>query len=235
MIKIRRSEERGVASHGWLNSHHTFSFANYYDPNHMGFGPLRVINEDRVQPGRGFPSHGHRDMEIISYVIDGGLEHNDTLDNGSVIRPGDVQRISAGTGIRHSEYNHSQSDRVHFLQIWIEPKKQGLHPSYDQKSFTDEEKTGQLRLVGSPDGRDGSVLISQDVELYTSIVPEGETVRHQPKSNRLIWVQAVKGDFTLNGTEMSSGDGAAIEGEDIIELKATAKSEVLLFDMTSTF
>jgi len=233
MINIRKSEERGMANHGWLNSHHTFSFGNYYNPNHMGFGPLRVINEDRVQPGQGFPSHGHRDMEIISYVIEGGLEHKDTLGTGSVILPGDMQRMTAGSGIRHSEYNHSKENPVHFLQIWIEPAQQGLRPSYEQKAFTDDKKTGRWCLVGSASGRDGSVEINQDVDLYSSIIPAGETVLHKTKLDRLVWVQAVKGSFTLNGKHIKAGDGAAIEGEAEIELTATTHSEVLLFDMTA--
>lgn len=234
MISIRRSEDRGHANHGWLNSQHTFSFGHYFDPNHMGFGPLRVINEDRVQPGQGFPPHGHRDMEIISYVIEGGLEHKDTLGTGSVITPGEVQRMSAGSGIRHSEYNASKAEMVHFLQIWIEPAKQGLRPSYEQKAFSDEEMTGAWRLVGSPDGRDGSVQINQDVSLYSALVPAGESIRHTTGLDRKIWVQAVKGSFKLNGKRMKAGDGAAIEGEDEILLSASADSEALLFDMTST-
>jgi len=233
MISIRRSEDRGHANHGWLNSQHTFSFGHYFDPNHMGFGPLRVINEDRVHPGQGFPPHGHRDMEIISYVIDGGLEHKDTLGTGSIITPGEVQRMSAGSGIRHSEYNASKSDMVHFLQIWIEPEKQGLRPSYEQKAFSEEEKTGTWRLVGSPDGRNGSVQINQDVSLYSALVPAGESIRHKTGLDRKIWVQAVRGGFTLNGKRMKAGDGAAIEGEDEILLSASTDSEVLLFDMTS--
>lgn len=232
MITVRKNQDRGIANFGWLNSQHTFSFGSYYDPNHMGFGPLRVINEDHVQPAHGFPTHGHRDMEIISYVIDGALEHKDTIGTGSVIRPGDVQRMTAGSGIRHSEYNHSKADNVHFLQIWIEPAKLGLQPSYEQKAYTDEEKTGQWRLVGSPDGRDGSVTIHQDVQLFATIVPAGDSLTYQASPERLIWVQAVKGAFTLNGKTLSVGDGAAIEGEDLIEITASDESEILLFDMT---
>ena len=233
MIKIRKSEDRGLANHGWLNSHHTFSFADYYDPNQMGFGPLRVINEDRVDPGQGFPTHGHRDMEIISYVIDGGLEHKDTIGTGSVILPGDLQRMSAGTGIRHSEYNQSKSDLVHFLQIWVEPAKQGLPPSYEQKTFTDDEKTGQWRLIGSSDGREGSVVIHQDVDLYSSLVPADETIEHKTKADRLVWIQVIKGDLDLKGSTLKAGDGAAIEGEEVIALTANSQAEVILFDMTS--
>ncbi len=232
MITIRRSFERGVANHGWLSSHHTFSFGGYYDPDFMGFGPLRVINEDRVQPGEGFPTHGHSDMEIISYVIDGGLEHKDTLGTGSVIRPGDVQRMSAGTGIRHSEYNHSTTDGVHFLQIWIMPEKNGIAPSYEQKTYSEEEKTGTWRLVGSPDGREGSVTIHQDVSLYATLLPEGETVEYSTGKDRLLWVQAVKGEFSLGGEMLAAGDGAAISEEELVSITAAKDSEVLLFDMT---
>lgn len=232
MMTIRRSFERGVANHGWLNSHHTFSFGGYYDPQFMGFGPLRVINEDRVQPGEGFPTHGHNDMEIISYVIEGGLEHKDTLGTGSVIRPGDVQRMSAGMGIRHSEYNHSTTDNVHFLQIWIMPDKNGIAPSYEQKSYADEEKTGTWRLVGSPDGHEGSVTIHQDVRLYATLLPEGETIEHKTSTDRLIWVQAVKGEFSLGGETLTAGDGAAISKQDLVSIKAAKDSEILLFDMT---
>lgn len=232
MMTIRRSFERGIANHGWLNSHHTFSFGSYYDPNFMGFGPLRVINEDRVQPGEGFPTHGHRDMEIISYVIDGGLEHKDTLGTGSVIRPGDVQRMSAGTGIRHSEYNHSTTDSVHFLQIWIMPEKKGIAPSYEQKTYSDHEKTGTWRLVGSPDGRAGSITIHQDVRLYTTLLPAGETIEHKTSADRLIWIQAVKGEFSLGGETLAAGDGAAISKQELVSISAAKDSEILLFDMT---
>ncbi|TNE66164.1 MAG: pirin family protein [Alphaproteobacteria bacterium] len=235
MITVRRSEDRGHANHGWLQSQHTFSFASYFDPNHMGFGPLRVINEDRVQGGQGFPTHGHRDMEIISYVIDGALEHKDTLGTGSVIVPGDVQRMSAGSGIRHSEYNHSPADTVHFLQIWIIPAKEGIRPSYEQKRFTAEEKTGQWRLVGSPDGRDGSVTIHQDVNLYAALVKSGDSIEHHTRPDRNLWVQVVRGGVSVNGKRLKAGDGAAIEDEDLIELVASTDSEVLLFDMTSRF
>ena len=232
MMTVRRSFERGMANHGWLNSHHTFSFGSYYDPQFMGFGPLRVINEDRVQPGEGFPTHGHSDMEIISYVIDGALEHKDTLGTGSVIRPGDVQRMSAGSGIRHSEYNHSKEDNVHFLQIWIMPEKNGIAPSYEQKAYSDAEKAGKWKLVGSPDGRDGSVTIHQDVKLNATLLPAGETVEYETSADRLIWIQAVKGEFTLGGETLAAGDGAAISKEELISIKAEKDSEILLFDMT---
>src|SRR5687768_5593269 len=179
MMRIRRAQDRGHANHGWLDSHHTFSFADYYDPSHMGFRALRVINEDRVEPSRGFGTHPHRDMEIISYVLEGGLEHRDSMGTGSVIRPGDVQRMSAGTGVTHSEFNASRSDLVHFLQIWIMPEKRGITPSYEQKSFPEAERQGKLRLVASRDGRDGSVLVHQDVNLYASLLGAGEQVRYE--------------------------------------------------------
>ncbi len=232
MMTIRRSFERGIANHGWLNSHHTFSFGGYYDAQFMGFGPLRVINEDRVQPGEGFPTHGHSDMEIISYVVEGGLEHKDTLGTGSIIRPGDVQRMSAGSGIRHSEYNASTDDPVHFLQIWIMPEKNGIAPSYEQKAYPDAEKTGQWRLVGSNDGRDGSVIIHQDVALYSTLLPAGKTVDHATTKDRLIWIQAVKGEFELGGETLAAGDGAAISDKELISITAAKDSEILLFDMT---
>ena len=182
MISIRRAEERGAAKLGWLDSRHTFSFGEYHDPKHMGFGPLRVINEDRVQPGEGFPTHGHRDMEIISYVLEGALEHKDSIGTGSVIRPGDVQRMSAGSGVRHSEFNPSEDEPVHFLQIWLMPDRDGIAPSYEQKSFSDADKSGRLRLVASPDGQDGSVRIQQDARLYASRLSKGEEVTHALQS-----------------------------------------------------
>src|SRR6478672_7163641 len=184
MMEIRRSQERGLAEHGWLRSFHTFSFADYHDPRHMGFGPLRVINEDRVQPGQGFGTHGHRDMEIISYVLEGGLAHKDSMGNGSVIRPGDVQRMSAGTGVRHSEYNASDRDRVHFLQIWIEPNVRGIEPGYEEKHFDEASKRGKLRLIASADGREGSVRIHQDANLYATLVDGGEVVTFEPAQGR---------------------------------------------------
>ncbi len=232
MITIRKSNERGSANHGWLDSRHTFSFGSYHDPNHMGFGPLRVINEDRVQAGEGFPTHGHSDMEIISYVVEGALEHRDTIGTGSVIRPGDIQRMSAGSGIRHSEYNHSIQEGVHFLQIWVMPAGNGIQPSYEQKTYSAAEKTDRWRLVGSPDGRDGSVNIHQDVNLYATLLSGGTTVRHTTGKDRLLWVQAVKGEFTLDGKTLSAGDGAAISDVDAIAVTANTDSEILLFDMT---
>jgi quercetin 2,3-dioxygenase len=228
---IRKSEERGTADFGWLDSKHTFSFGGYYDPRHMGFGPLRVINEDRVAPGGGFPTHPHRDMEIISYVIEGGLAHRDSTGTSSVIRPGDVQRMSAGTGVRHSEYNASETEPVHFLQIWILPERQGLKPSYEQKTFAAVEKRGKLRLVGSQDGREGSVVIHQDVDLYATLLEPGERVSHVLSAARGAWVQVVDGELTVNGETLRAGDGVSISDTDELRLEATAASEALLFDM----
>jgi redox-sensitive bicupin YhaK (pirin superfamily) len=220
-----------MANFGWLDSRHTFSFGQYYDPKYMGFGPLRVINEDRVTPGQGFGTHGHSDMEIISYVLDGALEHQDSMGNGSVIRPGDVQRMSAGTGVRHSEYNASKTDPVHFLQIWILPEQDGIEPSYEQKYFSAEDKRGRLRLIGSRDGREGSVTIHQDADLYASVLADGETVRHELAAGRKGWVQVARGSVTVNGEQVRAGDGVALEGPSLVELTGTSDTEVLLFDM----
>ena len=231
MLEIRRSEDRGLANFGWLNSRHTFSFGHYYDPGFMGFGPLRVINEDRVQPGRGFDTHGHSDMEIISYVLDGALEHKDSLGTGSIIRPGDVQRMTAGTGVRHSEFNASNTDPVHFLQIWVLPEREGLEPGYEQKAFSREEKRGKLRLVGSRDGRDGSVTIHQDVDLYATLLTDGESVSHELAEGRKGWVQVATGTAKLNDRQLDPGDGVAIEGPATIEIAGTSDTEVILFDM----
>jgi redox-sensitive bicupin YhaK (pirin superfamily) len=231
MLAIRHAEERGKANLGWLNSHHTFSFADYFDPRFMGFGPLRVINEDRVQPGEGFPTHGHRDMEILSYVLSGALEHKDSIGNGSVIRPGDVQRMSAGTGVMHSEYNASKEELVHFLQIWIIPETQGLKPSYEQTRFSDEDKRGQLRLIGSRDGRDATVTIHQDVDLYSTLLSDGESVAHELRGDRKAWVQVAQGSAQLNGEQLYPGDGAAVEGPASLTLEGTSDAEILLFDM----
>jgi redox-sensitive bicupin YhaK (pirin superfamily) len=231
MLAIRHSEDRGLANFGWLNSRHTFSFGHYYDPNFMGFGPLRVINEDRVQPAQGFDTHGHSDMEIISYVLDGALEHKDSMGNGSVIRPGDVQRMSAGTGVRHSEFNASDSDPVHFLQIWILPERKSLEPSYEQKHFAEDDKRGRLRLVGSRDGRDGSVTIHQDADLYATVLGDGDTVSHELAEGRKGWVQVAKGSAMLNEQLLDAGDGVAVEGPATIGLTSTSETEILLFDM----
>ena len=228
---VRRAEERGPADFGWLHSKHSFSFGGYYDPEHMGFGPLRVINEDRVAPGGGFPTHPHRDMEIISYVIEGGLAHKDSTGTSSVIRPGDVQRMSAGTGVRHSEYNASETEPVHFLQIWIIPERQGLNPSYEQKTFAAAEKRGKLRLVGSRDGRKGSVVIHQDVDLYATLLEAGESLSHRMAAGRGAWVQVVGGELAVNGEQLRAGDGLSISGTDEIRLEAQGPAETLLFDM----
>ncbi|CAO3450385.1 Pirin [Azospirillum argentinense] len=231
MITIRNRDERGAVNMGWLNSKHSFSFGHYYDPAHMGFRALRVINDDRVIPGAGFPTHGHADMEIVSYVLDGALEHKDTLGTSSVIRPGDVQRMSAGSGIRHSEYNASKKDPVHFLQIWILPNEEGMVPGYEQKAFEREEKQGRLRLVGSQDGRDGSVTIHQDVDLYATLLDEGDSVTHELRPGRHAWVQVARGQVRLNGTVLKEGDGAAINNETALTLDGVVSAEVLLFDL----
>jgi quercetin 2,3-dioxygenase len=232
MITVRHAAERGTANLGWLDSRHTFSFGQYYDPNHMGFGPLRVINEDRVRPGAGFETHGHRDMEIISYVLEGALEHKDSIGNGSVIRPGDMQVMSAGTGIRHSEFNHSKSEPVHFLQIWVLPDRQGLAPRYDQKTFPASEKRGRLRLVGSPDGRDGSIVIHQDTDIYDALLSSGDAVTNNLKTGHKSWVQVVRGAVEVNGTAADAGDGVAVEDEAVLTVMSHADdSEVLVFDL----
>lgn len=230
---IRRAEDRGDASFGWLKSKHTFSFGHYFDPAHMGFGPLRVINEDRVTPGAGFDTHGHRDMEIISYVIDGALQHKDSLGTGSIIVPGEVQRMTAGTGIRHSEYNHSEEEPVHFLQIWIMPAEQGLTPSYEQKAFAPEELDGRLRLVGSADGRDGSVLIHQDVNLYAAKLDGSEPLELPIAAGRIAWVQVVRGGLSLNGETLATGDGAALKDVDSLRFSDGDQAEILVFDMVA--
>lgn len=230
-LSIRQSENRGKANFGWLDSKHSFSFGHYYNPDHMGFGPLRVINEDRVAPGRGFPTHPHSDMEIISYVLEGALEHKDSIGTGSVIRPGDVQRMSAGSGIRHSEFNASKSDPVHFLQIWIVPDKKGLKPSYEQKTFSEAEKRGTLRLIGSRDGRDGSVTIHQDVDLYAAVLSPGMSVSHDLNKGRQAWVQVARGSVTINGNRLTAGDGAAANDSGVLAIEGDG--EVLLFDIAA--
>ncbi|HUL97064.1 MAG TPA: pirin family protein [Usitatibacter sp.] len=232
MIEIRRSNERGLADHGWLKSFHTFSFADYHDPKHMGFGPLRVINEDRVQPGQGFGTHGHRDMEIISYVLEGGLAHKDSMGNGSVIRPGDVQRMSAGTGVRHSEFNASDRDLVHFLQIWIEPSQRGVAPSYEEKRFDDASKRGRLALIASPDGREGSVRIHQDASLYAALVDGTESIDFQPAAGRLVYVHVVRGEASVNGQPLSAGDAMKLSGhENRVRVEKGRGAEILVFDL----
>jgi redox-sensitive bicupin YhaK (pirin superfamily) len=231
MITIRRAKERGHADHGWLDTFHTFSFADYWDPRHMGWGPLRVINEDRVAPASGFPTHAHRDMEIITYVLEGALEHRDSLGTGSVIRPGEVQRMSAGTGVRHSEYNASKTEPVHLLQIWIEPARTGIAPGYEQKTFGEAERRGRLRLIAAPDGRDGAVTIHQDATVYAATLARGERVEHALAPGRLGWLQVARGALLVNGEQLAQGDGAAIEGERAITLEAVEPAETLLFDL----
>jgi redox-sensitive bicupin YhaK (pirin superfamily) len=231
MLEVRKAGERGHADHGWLRSFHSFSFADYYDPRHTGFGPLVVINEDRVEPGKGFGTHGHRDMEIVSYVLEGALEHKDSLGNGSVIRPGDVQRMSAGTGVRHSEFNPSPREPVHFLQIWIEPDAAGIPPGYEEKHFDAASKRGRLRLVASPDGRDGSVKVHQDAYLYAALLDGAERVAHALAPGRRSYVHVARGAVTANGKRLAAGDAlkAAEVGE--IALEQGDGAEVLLFDL----
>ncbi|MDR6289965.1 MULTISPECIES: pirin family protein [Inquilinus] len=232
MITIRPAAERGTADFGWLDSRHSFSFGQYHDPEQMGLGPLRVINEDRVRGGAGFDTHGHRDMEILSYVLDGALEHKDSIGTGSVIRPGDVQRMSAGSGIRHSEFNHSDRDPVHFLQIWILPEQAGLAPGYEQVTVAREEKQGRLRLIGARSGGDGAVTIHQDVALYASILAAGDEVGHALQPGRKAWLQVVRGAVELNGRRLDAGDGAAVEDEAAVTITGrAADSEILLFDL----
>ena len=228
MIQIRKSDQRGHFDHGWLNTYHTFSFADYHDPEFMGYRSLRVINEDRVQAGRGFGTHGHRDMEILSYVLEGALGHGDSMGTGSVIRPGDVQRMSAGTGVMHSERNPSDTEAVHFLQIWIVPEKRGIDPGYEQKTFPPEERDGRLRLVAARDGRDGALTIHQDVDLYTATL-HGAPVDFTLRPGRYGWLQVTRGSITVNGKKLDAGDGASIENESA--LKIDGEGEILLFDL----
>jgi quercetin 2,3-dioxygenase len=231
MMDIRRSDQRGLADHGWLKSLHSFSFADYHDPAHMGFGALRVINEDRVQPGKGFGTHAHRDMEIISYVLEGAVEHKDSMGNGSVIRPGNVQRMSAGTGVRHSEYNPSGKEAVHFLQIWIEPDTLGVKPGYEEKHFDDESKRGKLRLIASADGRDGSVTIHQDANLYATILDGSEAVALTLEPGRRAYVHVARGEVVANEQALSAGDAMKITGEGTLRLGGARNAEVLVFDL----
>jgi len=230
-LSIRRAGERGRADHGWLLSFHTFSFADYYDPAHMGFRALRVINEDRVQAGQGFGTHSHRDMEIISYVLEGALEHKDSMGTSSIIRPGEVQRMSAGTGVMHSEFNASKSELVHFLQIWIVPAKPGGKPGYEQKAFPEAERKGKLRLVASPDGRDGSVTIRQDVSLYSGLTRTGETLRHELAAGRHAWVHVARGQVEIGGEHLEAGDAVAVSDARGLDISGRDSSEVLLFDL----
>jgi hypothetical protein len=231
MIEIRKSQDRGLADHGWLRSFHSFSFADYHDPAHMGFGDLRVINEDRIQPGTGFGTHGHRDMEIISYVLEGALAHKDSMGNGSTIVPGDVQRMSAGKGVLHSEFNQAKDGVTHFLQIWIEPGVTGISPSYEQKHFDADSKRGRLRLVGSPDGRDGSVTIHQDAFLYAGLLDGTDRVVHQLRPGRRAYVHIARGAATANGRALEAGDALkAVDAGEIV-LEQGRGAEVLLFDL----
>ncbi|HEU4846225.1 MAG TPA: pirin family protein [Burkholderiaceae bacterium] len=231
MLQVRKSEARGDAHHGWLQSRHSFSFADYYDPQHMGFGPLRVINEDRVAPGQGFGTHGHRDMEIVSYVLDGALEHKDSMGTGSVLHYGDVQRMSAGSGVRHSEFNHSATDGVHFLQIWIQPDVTGIAPSYEEKHFAPDSKQGRLRLIASRDGRDGSVLIHQDASLYAAILGAGDRVEHALATGRLGYVHVIRGSVTVNGVALAGGDALKLSDEARVTVEQADRAEILLFDL----
>ena len=231
MIRIHKSDERGHANHGWLDTRFSFSFADYYDPQNIQFRTLRVMNDDRVAGGGGFPTHPHRDMEIVTYVLEGALAHKDSMGNGSTIRPGDVQYMSAGTGVAHSEFNASETEPVHLYQIWMFPDKTGHQPTYDQKNFPEPEKRGKLRLVVSPDGRDGSVKIRQDNEMYATLLAPGETVKHELKPARHAFVQVARGSVTLNGKTLEVGDGASISDEKALELTGVNDAEVLLFDL----
>ena len=231
MITIRKSDDRGRANHGWLDTHFTFSFADYFDPEHLQFRTLRVMNDDRVAGGGGFPMHPHRDMEIVTYVLEGALEHRDSMGNGSVIKRGDIQYMSAGTGVTHSEANASKTEPVHLYQIWMMPDKRGHKPAYDQKNFSEAEKRGKLRLLASPDGREGSVKIRQDNELYATVLGTGESVKHTLKPDRHAYVQVARGSVKLNGKPLETGDGAAISAEKSLELTGVKDAEVLLFDL----
>ncbi|HEU0031483.1 MAG TPA: pirin family protein [Kofleriaceae bacterium] len=231
MLTVRKASDRGHARHGWLDSHHTFSFADYYDPAHMGFRALRVINDDRVEGGQGFGAHPHRDMEILSYVLEGGLAHRDSMGTGAVIRPGDVQRMSAGTGVVHSEFNASPADEVHFLQIWIQPERRGLPPGYEQKTFSDADKRGKLVLVASRDGRDGSVTIHADANVYAGIFGPGQTAELALAPGRGTWVHVAAGQARVNGVALSEGDGVAITDENLLRIEGIDEGELLVFDL----
>jgi redox-sensitive bicupin YhaK (pirin superfamily) len=231
MLTIRQSNQRGHFNHGWLNTYHTFSFDQYYDPRYLGFRSLRVINEDFVAPGRGFPKHGHRDMEIITYILEGALKHEDSIGNGSVIRPGDVQRMTAGTGVRHSEFNGSIDESVHLLQIWIIPNADNLQPGYEQKAFSLEERLNRLRLIASADGRDGSVTVNQDISLFASIIDAGQQVEYAIDEKRYGWLQVARGAVEVNGEQANQGDGVVVVAETSLKIRAAEPSEVLLFDL----
>ena len=231
MIELRKSDERGHANHGWLDAHHSFSFAEYYDPEHMGFGPLRVLNDDRIGAGAGFGTHGHRDMEIVTYVLDGELAHKDNMGNGSVIRPGDVQRMSAGTGVMHSEYNHSKTQITHLLQIWIEPQSRGIAPGYEEKRFDAAEKRGRLRLIASADGSEGSVKLHQDVKLYAGLFDGAEQAKFAIPDGRRVYLHVAGGEVNVNGRVLKEGDALKAIDEKEISLTEGRNAEVLLFDM----
>jgi len=231
MLKVRRAEDRGHANHGWLDTHYTFSFADYYDPRSMGFGALRVINDDTVGPGGGFPPHSHRDMEIITYVLEGAVQHKDSMGNGSIIKPGEVQRMSAGTGVTHSEYNASKTEPVHLLQIWILPSRSGLPSGYEQKYFSDAEKRGRLRLVASPYGADGSVRIQQNARMFASLLEGGQSVSHEFEKGRLGWLHVARGSAEVNGTSLKAGDGVGISEVAKLTIGSKDRGEILLFDL----
>ena len=232
MIRIRRAEDRGHADHGWLDTYHTFSFSTYRDPAHRGFRSLRVINEDRVAPGQGFGTHPHHDMEIVTYVLEGALEHKDSMGNGEVLHPGEFQRMSAGTGITHSEFNPSETEPVHLYQIWLLPAQKGLVPSYEQKRFPEQERTNTLRLVASPDAAEGSLTIHQDARIYLSSLDSGKTIPHPLEDGRHAWLQVLRGSVSLNDETLKTSDGAAISDEPLLNIKAEDDAEVLLFDLS---
>jgi redox-sensitive bicupin YhaK (pirin superfamily) len=231
MIRVRKAAERGHFDHGWLNTYHTFSFADYHDPRHMGFRSLRVINDDRVQPGSGFGMHGHRDMEIVTYVLEGALEHRDSLGNGSVLRPGELQHMTAGTGVRHSEFNPSDREWVHLYQIWLLPERNGLAPGYEQKAFPAAERRGRLRLVAAPTGEQGALTIHQDARIYLATLAAGETVAHALEPGRHAWLQVLRGEVDLGGQTLAAGDGAAVSAEERLEIGGRDEAEVMLFDL----
>lgn len=231
MLTVRPAAERGHANYGWLDTHHTFSFDTYYDPDHMGFRSLRVINDDTVSPGRGFGTHGHRDMEILTYVLEGALAHKDSMGTGAVLRAGDVQRMTAGTGVTHSEFNGSETEPVHFLQVWILPDAKGLEPSYEERTVSPEEKRGRLQRIASPDDGGDSLLIHQDARVYASILASGETIQHALQPGRAVWIQIARGSVKVNGEPLGRGDGVAITDEPVVTVEGDSESELLLFDL----
>ena len=231
MLQIRKASERGHFDHGWLNTYHTFSFADYHDPRYMGFRALRVMNEDRVAPGDGFGTHGHRDMEIVTYVLEGAIEHRDSMGNGEVLKPGEFQRMSAGTGIMHSEFNPSKTELLHFYQIWLLPERHGIVPSYEQKRFSEADRQNRLRLVASPDGRDGSLTVHQDARIYLASLLNGKSVEHALDEGRYAWLQVLRGEISLNGTNLATSDGAAVSEERQLSITAKGDAEIMLFDL----